>query len=54
MRIEIQMKSGHLFWAKNQQMSEAIDLQGVFNEYWESTEREFTVPSQSWSQPARS
>ena len=48
------MKSGHLFWAKNREMSEPIDLQGSFDQYWRSTEREFTIPSQSRSKPARS
>ena len=52
MRIEIGIKSGHSFWAKNRQMNEAIDFQGIFNEYWGSTKREFTIPSQSSSQPA--
>jgi hypothetical protein len=47
MRAEIQMKSGHLFWAKNRLASEAIDPQALFNEYWSTNERVFTVPSQS-------
>jgi hypothetical protein len=42
MRTEIQMRSGHLFWAKNRQGSEVIDLQELFNDYWSSNEREFT------------
>ena len=47
MRIEVQMKSGHLFWAKNRETGEPINLQGSFDKYWGSTEREFTIPSQS-------
>jgi len=47
MRAEIQMTRGHLFWAKNRQMSEAIDLQALFNIYWSSNKHEFTVPRQS-------
>jgi hypothetical protein len=45
--VEIQAKSGQLFWAKNRQASGAIDLQGLFNEYWGSNKREFTVSGQS-------
>ena len=47
MRVEIQMRSGHLVWAKNQQKSEVIDLQALTNDYWTSSQREFTVLSQS-------
>jgi len=47
MHAEIQMRSGHLFWAKNRQASDAIDLQALFNGYWISTKFEFTVPCQS-------
>ena len=47
MRAEIQMRSGHLFWAKNRLASEEIDLQALFNDYWGTNEHVFTVPSQS-------
>jgi hypothetical protein len=47
MRIDIQMKSGQLFWAKHRQMSEAINLQSSLDEYWGSTKGEFTIPRQS-------
>jgi len=47
MRAEIQMRSGHLFWAKNRQANDDIKLQALFNDYWTSTEHEFTVPRQS-------
>jgi len=43
------MKRGHLFWAKYRQKSEAIDVQGLFNDYWGLKEREFTLSSQSRS-----
>ena len=43
------MREGHLFWAKNRQTSEVIDIQGLFNDYWDSNEREFLVSSQSRS-----
>jgi hypothetical protein len=43
------MKSGHLFWAKDREASEVIDLDGLFNDYWSSNNHEFTVLSQSLS-----
>jgi hypothetical protein len=43
------MRSGHLFWAKNRQASEVIDIQGIFNDYWCSNDREFLVSGQPWS-----
>ena len=45
MRVELQMKSGHAFWAKYREKSGVIDLQEVFDLYWNSNEHEFTVPS---------
>ena len=45
-RAEIQLRAGHLFWAKHQQTSATIDLGTIFNEYWSSTKHEFIVPSQ--------
>ena len=52
MRIEIRMKSGHLFRGKYREASETIDLRGVFDDYWCSDTHEFTVMSQSLS-PSR-
>jgi hypothetical protein len=43
------MRRGHLFWAKNRQTSDVIDIQGLLNNYWDSNEREFLVSSQSSS-----
>ena len=40
------MRSGHSIWAKIRQNSDVIDIQGLLNNYWGSTEHEFTVPSQ--------
>ena len=48
MRAEIQMRSGHSFWARIRQNSDVIDIQGLLKNYWDSTEHEFTIPSQSW------
>ena len=41
------MKRGHMFWAKYRDTSQAIDLHGLFSDYWSSKEGEFTVMSQS-------
>jgi len=49
MRVAIQVKSGHLIWAKYRQMSKVIDVEELLNDYWGSTKHEFTVPSQSRS-----
>ena len=43
------MKSGHLFWAKNREAGEEINILGLFNNYWSSNGREFLVSSQSRS-----
>jgi len=43
------MRKGHLFWAKNRQTSEVIDIRALFNKFWDSNEREFLVSSQSRS-----
>jgi hypothetical protein len=40
MQVEI---TGYRFWKKIRQ---AIDLQGLFNDYWDSSNHEFTVQSQ--------
>jgi len=47
MRVEIQRTTRTLVWKKNRQASEVIDLQAISNEYWDSTEHELTVQSQS-------
>jgi hypothetical protein len=47
MRVEIQMKSGHLAWAKKEHNSTVIDLQNLFDDYWTSKAHEFTVQGQS-------
>ena len=47
MRVDVQQITGHDILAKSQQTSEVIDLQDLFNVYWGSNTREFTVPSQS-------
>jgi len=47
MRAEIEMRSGHSFWAKIRLANEAIDLQALFNDYRSTIKHVFTVPSQS-------
>ena len=49
MRIETQMRSGHLLSAKSRLASGLIDAQAIYNDYWGSTKHEFTVPSESSS-----
>jgi len=46
MRAEVRMKSGHSVWAKYREASDIIDLQALFNDYWNSNKHEFTVLSQ--------
>ena len=48
-RAEVRMKSGHSFWAKYRAAGEVIDLDGLFDDYWSSNNREFIVLSQSLS-----
>ena len=40
------MRSGHSVWAKIRQTSDVTNIQGLLKQYSDSTEREFTVPSQ--------
>ena len=47
MRAEIEMTSGNVLRAKNLLASEVIDLQMLFNNYWNSNEHKFTVPRPS-------
>ncbi len=50
-RAEDRMKSGHSVWVKYREVSEVIDLHGLFNDYWSSTDGEFTVLSLLLSLP---
>ena len=43
------MKSGHSVWTKYREASETVDLHALFDDYWGSEHREFTVLSQSLS-----
>jgi len=47
MRVEIQIKSGSLPWAKKVQNIKEIDMKKPFDEYWASKKHELTVPG--WS-----
>ena len=47
LRVEIQIKSGHLHWAKKIQNMKEIDIQKPFHEYWASGEHELTVLGRS-------
>jgi hypothetical protein len=46
MHVDVQRITGLLILAKGP-TNELIDLQGLFEVYWGSNMREFTVPSQS-------
>ena len=48
-RAELQMKSGHSFWAKHREASDTFDLHGLFDDYWSSDDHQFTVLGQSLS-----
>ena len=48
-RAEVRMKIGHSVWAKYREGNEAIDLDGIFSDYWSSNNHEFTVLSESLS-----
>ena len=48
MRVEIQIKSGHLSWAKKYQNIKEIDIRKPFNKYWASNEHEIVVPGRSY------
>ena len=43
------MKSGRSIWTKYREAGEVIDLDGLFSDYWSSSNRELTVLSQSLS-----
>ena len=47
MRVDVQRITGNHILAKSQPTNEEIDLQSLFEVYWGSDMREFTVPSQS-------
>ena len=53
MGVEIQIKSGHLPWAKKDKNIKEINIKKPFNEYWASDAQELTVPGRSSSQPVR-
>jgi len=46
---EVRMKRGHSFWATYREASEAVDLDGLFKDYWSSNNHKFTVLSLSLS-----
>src|SRR5258706_8986093 len=54
LRVEIQIKSSHLSWAKKDQGIRDIDIRQHFDDYWTSKEHELMVPGRSSSPPIRS
>ena len=51
-RAEVRMQRGRSFWATYQETSEVIELHGVLNDYWSSSDDEFTILSQSLLPPS--
>jgi len=47
MRVEIQMKRGHLSWLKAEQASKDINLQEVYDDYWTSKAHELISQGES-------
>jgi len=45
-RTEVRMKK---FWARHREARQVINLDGLFSDYWSSSNNEFTVSSQSLS-----
>ena len=54
MRVEIQMKSSHLPWAKKEHTSKVIDNEDLFNDYWTSREHKIVVLGQLCTRPTDS
>ena len=52
-RAEIQLTSGHAFWAKHRQGSATINLKSIFDDYWSSSKQEFVISSQWLCSPTR-
>ena len=48
-RVEVQIKKGHLPWAKKDQNMKEIDIKKSFSEYWTSKDHQITVSGQSSS-----
>ena len=53
-RVEIQIKRGHLPWAKKDQNIKDIDINKSLHEYWTSKEHQITISGRSSPQPVRS
>lgn len=51
MRVEIEMKSSQLPWAKKEQSRKEIHLQKLFDDYWTSKADALTVPGQLCTDP---
>jgi hypothetical protein len=47
MRVKIQRVTLYLFKEKRTQANEVINLQGLCDDYWDSTKHEFIILSQS-------
>jgi hypothetical protein len=48
MRVDIRMRKASPAWAKWKQTGNEINIESVFNDYWNTNKHEFIVSSQSW------
>jgi hypothetical protein len=48
MRVDIRMRKAYAPWAKWKQTGNEIDIELLFNDYWNPNYHNFTVSSQSW------
>jgi hypothetical protein len=47
-RVDIRTRKTYPPWAKWKQTSNEIDIEPLFNAYWNTNKHEFTVSGQSW------
>jgi hypothetical protein len=48
MRVDIRMRKAYAPWAKWEQTGNEIDIETLFNGYWNTNNHEFIASSQSW------
>jgi hypothetical protein len=48
MRVDAQMRKAYSPWAKWNQTGNEIDIELLFNDYWNTDNHEFMVLGQSW------
>jgi hypothetical protein len=48
MRVDTQMRKAYPPWAKWKQTGNEVDIESLFNDYWNTNKHEFTASSQWW------